>query len=91
MIAGKTDPQVGTDDRTFVNLQFVSGTAVHKVDAEMTPPIVAPIRIVESLDGVHDGINMTGDRCQPVIVLLGIVFRWSQKFDDASQRSFRTQ
>ena len=85
MIARKPHSQIGPDDRTIVNLQFVAGATIHKIDAEMTSPVVTPMGVVETLDRIRNRIDVTGDRRQPVVVCVGIILGGGQKLNHASQ------
>ena len=85
MIARKADSQVGADDLAVIDLQFMAGAAVHQIDGEVLPPVVAPRRVVEPLDGVDDRVDVVRNRLEPRVVLGGVFFRRCQQFDDAAE------
>ena len=59
MFAREADSQIRPDELAVVKLEFVAGAAVDEVHAEMASPIIAPSRVVETLDRQHERVNVT--------------------------------
>ena len=61
--------------------------AIDHVDPKMRSPISLPLFLVKPLDNERHRVDVRRNLGQPIVVLLGVITRWSQQLDDTPERT----
>ena len=74
-----------------VEAQLVGRQAVDRIDTEILPPMLAPIRAVEPFEHVDQLLDVLRDRLEPRIVLRTEGWRRGEQFDHRTEGTVGTQ
>ena len=85
--AVQTHPQVHADELAIVVLELMARFAIDHVDPKMRSPISLPLFLVKPLDNERHRVDVRRNLGQPIVVLLGVIARWSQQLDDTPERT----
>ena len=84
VFAEQSDAEVGANESSFAEFEFVSGVSVDNIDGEVAAPIGFRAG-VHAFDYEDDGVDVIGDTGEPLIVVVGVVGGWGEEFDDAAE------
>ena len=86
----ETDTQEIGHQLAAVKPQFVGRETVDRVDAEILPPVLAPLRAVEPLEHVDQLLDVLRDGLEPGIVVRTEGGRRGEQLDHRAQRAVGT-